>query len=122
MIPTTMSLRPMTTLHSFMTQVDNSTIRIDVARRDMTITTFLFSFFFFFFLFLFLILFLLRMNAERTSTEFRKTPNLGVGEWHVDHQSLFIISFVILGSALGARHIRLNTRFRAGARKRWLGL
>lgn len=99
-----------------MTQVDTSTIRIDVARRDMTITTFLFRFLFRF------LLFLLRMNAERTSTEFRKTPNLGVGEWHVDHHSLFIISFVILVLAFGARRIRLNTRFRAGARKRWLGL
>lgn len=47
MIPTTMSLRPMTTSHSFMTQVDNSTIRIDVARREMTITTFLYFFSFF---------------------------------------------------------------------------
>lgn len=51
MIPTTMSLRPTTTSHSFMTQVETSAIRIDVARRDMTITTFLFllSFLFLFF-------------------------------------------------------------------------
>jgi hypothetical protein len=61
MIPPTMSLRPMTTSHSFMTQVDKPhyTHRRCQTRHDYNDISYFF---------------LLRMNTERTSTEFRKTP------------------------------------------------